>query len=234
MYTNIARMPILERLKNLSSSRGDKNQATDPNERLPRKGLFNTNSSPSPSASSNAISLKNTVTEHSTADTTRTSTPEKSSFPFRIRGNNRSVSILNDDTSAKGVDEQPNPSSTISLPERLWNNAYGSLKKDNAKLIQAYEVLLTKEIRGDAAEDNLIADDVGRRRGQMLEFISSGLERTEKEAARKQRVARVVRGVAAVKDAIATGLKPSPEATLVWTALTATIPVGTAAIPFCF
>ena len=182
-------MPILKRLKNLSSSRREKNKSVNRNER--------------PSTLDNVVPLKNALIEHSTPDITRTSAGEQSK-----------PGIVN-----------------ISLSEQLWNNAYDSLRKDEAKLIQAYEVLLTKEICGDISKNdvsktNLIVDDIGRRKDQMLDFIKSELKKTEKEAAIKLQVANVVRRVTAVKEAISTGLNPSPEATLVWTALTARVRVS--------
>ena len=115
------------------------------------------------------------------------------------------------------------------ISEQLWNDAYEELSKESPKLMLAYEAVLSKQLResGDDREPNAndIATDITTRKAQLQRIITKGLLRTEHEAAKKKAVTASVETVDRIKGIIATGLQPSPEATLIWTALTAILPV---------
>ena len=120
------------------------------------------------------------------------------------------------------------------LSEQLRNDAYEELRKENPKLISAYEIVLSKRLYENEVDQesnaNDIAIDVTTRKKQLQQIITKGLLKTEREAAKKKAVAAGIEAVDRIKGAIANGLQPSPEATLVWTALTAILPVRHSAL----
>ena len=132
-----------------------------------------------------------------------------------------STASLNIEESRQSTSDVLNINST----ERLWNEAYDLLKRDEPKLMNAYELLLAKELNGDT-KGNTIATNASERRAQMQEVIDKGLTKTESEAAKKKSIGAVVQILNSVKNVVGAGLQPSFEATLAWTALTAALPVS--------
>ncbi|CAF9923194.1 MAG: hypothetical protein GOMPHAMPRED_002764 [Gomphillus americanus] len=106
-----------------------------------------------------------------------------------------------------------------SLAEELLNHAYNTLQEDEPKLINIYEKLLSEEL------GELIADTPIVRRAQLQRFVEQCLARADKEFQKKKKVVRAVQTANNIKDVVAAGLKPSPQATLVWAALTAILPL---------
>ncbi|KAK7423531.1 hypothetical protein QQX98_000989 [Neonectria punicea] len=113
---------------------------------------------------------------------------------------------------------EPESSPLHRLQEKLWNDAYDGLKELDPKLIQAYETILSNELRGSASmtSKNDIATDRRDRSLQMERIIASGLERTQKEAAVKARIGREYEIATGLKKLVDTALKAAPEAALVW------------------
>lgn len=113
----------------------------------------------------------------------------------------------------------------VNAIERLWNEAYDLLKKDEPKLMNVYELLLAEELNS-STKGIIIATNASERRAQMQEVIDKGHMKTESEAAKKKSIGAVIQILNSVKDVVGAGLKPSTEATLAWTALTAALPVS--------
>ncbi|KAH8656463.1 WD40-repeat-containing domain protein [Ilyonectria robusta] len=126
--------------------------------------------------------------------------------------------------------ETPSPSaspgpeiSPQSLQERLWNQAYDELKANESKTVQAYEKILTCELKGGdptsmgfATQGNEIEQTQKGRWGQMEQVVRAGLERTAKEADIKQGIQDGMQAVYAVKGIVDKAVQASPEAAIAW------------------
>ncbi len=118
-------------------------------------------------------------------------------------------------------------------PERLWDEAYDVLKKEQSELVEAYEKILSSqqehgiESNGAKTQQNLIDQiDPNRRRQQMKELIDAGLNHTVREARIKERVSTVTDVVLSVKDVVSTAIKAVPQAALAWTSVCVALEVG--------
>ena len=117
------------------------------------------------------------------------------------------------------------PHSYTTIPERVWNEAYDGLKKDDPKLIEAYENILTANLgkddfsaEGSPVDQNSIeqADKI-KRRSQMEQIIDASTKRTEKERKVKGHIGDAMQGLLAVKDMIDFAARTVPQAAVAWT-----------------
>ncbi|KAH7146737.1 hypothetical protein B0J13DRAFT_473574, partial [Dactylonectria estremocensis] len=113
--------------------------------------------------------------------------------------------------------------SSLSLQERLWNQAYDELKANEFKIVEAYEKILSAELhRGNltSAAFESRGIEIGQTRearwGQMKQLVQAGLERTQKEAAVKRGIDDGLQAVHAVKGAIDKAVQAAPEAAIAW------------------
>jgi len=134
---------------------------------------------------------------------------------------------------------QPTTSDTVpftssSLPERLWNQAYEDLKAKEDKWVDAYERILSRELKGgnssstdlESAKNEIEHRDPRKRRSQMEELVQAGLKKTEGEDKVKQVIGEAMQGVLSVKDIIGSALQPVPQAALAWTGVCFALQVG--------
>ncbi|UKZ68353.1 uncharacterized protein TrAtP1_009392 [Trichoderma atroviride] len=113
---------------------------------------------------------------------------------------------------------------SITPPERIWNEAYDSLKAEEPKLVQAYEKILSSKLNGDSAvsmdqvsEKNVIQEEnVAIRRAQMYQLIDKGLNKTRHEANIKGNISTAMQVVNATKKMIGDTIKDVPQAALPW------------------
>jgi N-terminal domain of NWD NACHT-NTPase len=121
---------------------------------------------------------------------------------------------------------------TVSPPERLWDRAYDSLKKEETALLQAYEKILSHKLHddgsGSAAESqsNTIAHDPDTRRGQMKLLIDAGLDKTAREAKVKEGIGAAMDIVQSAKDIISSAVQAMPQAALAWTGVCVALEVS--------
>ncbi|RYP43376.1 hypothetical protein DL768_009953 [Monosporascus sp. mg162] len=99
------------------------------------------------------------------------------------------------------------PSSLSTQSERLWNRAYDELKRSEPTLLDAYERILSRELRNDdsnpdalQSENSIEQANTTKRWLQMEQLAQAGLKKTEGEDKVKQAVGEVLQGVLAVKD----------------------------------
>ncbi|PNP76753.1 hypothetical protein FNYG_09856 [Fusarium nygamai] len=120
---------------------------------------------------------------------------------------------------------QPTPQPPESLPERLWNEAYDELKNSESKqtIVEAYEKVLSSQLQpatvssdGSADVPNIVASDPNARWRQMERLVQVGLEKTAKDADRKQKVNQWLEMINPLKQAISTGIKAAPQAAVPW------------------
>lgn len=110
---------------------------------------------------------------------------------------------------------------TASLPIQLWDRAYDDLKREEPKLVDAYEKILSRQLQDGPgsivpeSQPNTIAqDDSDRRRRQMTQLINASLVKTEREA--KEKV-----GLDVAVDVLSarSAIQAEPQAALAWTGI---------------
>ncbi|KAK3947359.1 hypothetical protein QBC32DRAFT_328628 [Pseudoneurospora amorphoporcata] len=125
----------------------------------------------------------------------------------------------NTETSASADD------TTTSLPVRFWEDAYNELKQEEAKLVDAYEKILSRQLQNGSnsmvleSQPNIIAQNNSDRRRQMTQLINAGLAKTEREAKVKESCGEVVDVVLSVKNIISAAIQAAPQAALAWTGI---------------
>jgi hypothetical protein len=146
-------------------------------------------------------------------------------FP-KIRSRRRSPALV-PISPAPTTSLQPTSSSyettSQSLQERLWNQAYDELKINESDIVDAYERILSRELNGSdssstslTAQKNEIAENTGGRWFQMKQVVQAGLERTEKEAAVKQRIEEGMQAVYSMREIVDNAVQAAPQAALAW------------------
>jgi hypothetical protein len=124
----------------------------------------------------------------------------------------------------------PDPAtSPLSLPARLWNQAYDQAKTSDSSTVDAYEKILSARLSeqdGDASnpphsadftsQQNEIAQDADTRQMQMQQLVQNGLHRTEKDAKAKQGMEDGIQAAMAVKEVVNKAIQASPEAAVAW------------------
>ncbi|KAI9786212.1 MAG: hypothetical protein M1839_007622 [Geoglossum umbratile] len=120
------------------------------------------------------------------------------------------------------------PSDTSSSPsltqsEQLWNRAYDELKRSEPKLLDAYERILSRELKGDTSspdesqfENSIEQASATKRWSQMERLVQAGLKKIEGEDKVKQAVGEALQGFIAVKDIISLAVQTVPQAALAW------------------
>lgn len=143
-------------------------------------------------------------------------------------------SLLKEDGPSK-QDERPTSTSPnisvsytnaldVSFPERLWDQAYDALKIQDAALVQVYEKILSRYLRGQGfnspvtdSDENVIAqDNAHTRRTQMRRLIDEGLHNTAREAKLKETISTATPFIFAAKDIICSAIQIAPQAALAW------------------
>ncbi|KAK3307753.1 uncharacterized protein B0T15DRAFT_549545 [Chaetomium strumarium] len=132
------------------------------------------------------------------------------------------TSVITSETPSQPASRGPE-TSPRSLQERLWDEAYDGLKTNESKTVEAYEKILTRELKTRdptsmnlATQRNEIEQTQKGRRGQMAQIVRAGLERTAKEAAVKEGIQDGMQAVYAVKQIVDTAVQASPEAAVAW------------------
>jgi len=124
----------------------------------------------------------------------------------------------------------PDPTTPpLSLPARLWNQAYDQTKTSDPSTVDAYEKILTIQLSEKdatastplhsadlALQQNQIAQDPGERWMQMLQLVQNGLCRTEKDAKVKQGMEEGIQAIIVVKEVVDKAIQASPGAAVAW------------------
>ncbi|KAH7236499.1 hypothetical protein BKA59DRAFT_487166 [Fusarium tricinctum] len=119
----------------------------------------------------------------------------------------------------------PAPLNTTSPPQRIWNQAYNELKKpeNDQAIVEAYEKILTTYLspttettQDNNGAQNLIDGDPAKRWKQMEQLVQKGLEKSAKDADKKEKLDRWITITKPLRDAIGTGIKAAPDAAIPW------------------
>ena len=106
-------------------------------------------------------------------------------------------------------------------PEQLWDQAYDDLKRDEPRLFDFYETVLSHDLGcSKGAKKNIIEQtDLMKRRSQMEDLLNAGLDNTAKLAKAETFFGDAIKIVLSVKEAIGSGLQAVPIAALAWTGI---------------
>ncbi|KAL7803474.1 hypothetical protein V8C44DRAFT_353120 [Trichoderma aethiopicum] len=110
-----------------------------------------------------------------------------------------------------------------SIGQRLWDEAYDSIKHDDPKLVEGYEMILSRYLNGEisisdsgAPRPNIIASNPDTRREQMNELIRTGLEKTAREAKVKDGLSTALGIVLSLKEVVSAAITAVPQASIAW------------------
>ncbi|KFH40933.1 Vegetative incompatibility protein HET-E-like protein [Hapsidospora chrysogenum ATCC 11550] len=99
----------------------------------------------------------------------------------------------------------------------LWIRAYEAICDNDPKLVAAYKAVLSSELLPEAVCDRGgDGDDAENARQEMDRQVQEGLRRTEKAAARIDKMREGMRVVSSVKELISMAAKHAPEAAAAW------------------
>ncbi|KAL4961162.1 uncharacterized protein BDV14DRAFT_204012 [Aspergillus stella-maris] len=98
----------------------------------------------------------------------------------------------------------------------LWNTAYDCLKIEENELVDTYERILSRELKGSAGGNIIGHGDARKRQLQMEELLQVGKTRLERRDNVKKAVGKAMQGVLALNDVIGAALQPVPQAALAW------------------
>ncbi|KAL7911955.1 hypothetical protein GGI35DRAFT_492027 [Trichoderma velutinum] len=108
-------------------------------------------------------------------------------------------------------------------PQELWDDAYDGLKTEQPKLMQMYEVIVSRKLQDSdidgSREENksdVIATAGDERRAQMLAIIQSGQLKIKKEVKVKESIGEMMEIVNSAKSIISTAIQAAPQAALPW------------------
>ncbi|KAL4982172.1 quinon protein alcohol dehydrogenase-like superfamily [Aspergillus falconensis] len=107
-------------------------------------------------------------------------------------------------------------SNKLSMAEKLWSNAYDSLKAQDTELVTAYEKVLSRELcatTSDAQDNAIESTDAWKRQIQMEKLVQVGMQRTGEG---NPKVEKTMQSVLGVGNVIGTALQPVPQAALAW------------------
>ncbi|KAL7793793.1 WD40-repeat-containing domain protein [Trichoderma ceciliae] len=113
---------------------------------------------------------------------------------------------------------------SASQPEHLWDEAYDKLKDSHPKLMQLYELILSRKLQDynfDPSEkewgDNQIEQDaVNERRHQMRCLIQTGQDKIEGENKVKSGMRDIMGIIMPMKNLISSTIQAAPQAALPW------------------
>lgn len=109
----------------------------------------------------------------------------------------------------------------------LWVRAYDAICKDDPRLVAAYKAVLSSKLRPEAVCDTgADGDDTEHARQEMDRQVQEGLRRTEKAAAKMDKIHEGIRVVSSVKELISTAAKHAPEAAAAWAGICLLFTVG--------
>ncbi|KAI1367088.1 hypothetical protein F5Y08DRAFT_299380 [Xylaria arbuscula] len=136
---------------------------------------------------------------------------------------------------------QPEAISPEDAPETLslWDRAYDALRSSDAKLVDDYEDLLSKEMQNGGLPDNLsnVSADKQSQRALLQAVIATGLQRIESKRTRytiaghefnlSNQIDQAARLVIWARAWIGEAVKKSPEASIVWVGVSVILPLLT-------
>ncbi|KAL6895283.1 hypothetical protein HDV57DRAFT_506834 [Trichoderma longibrachiatum] len=128
--------------------------------------------------------------------------------------------------------EESSPEPRPSNGQRLWDEAYDAIKKDDAKLVEGYERILSQYLRAegsipnsDTAPPNTISSkNRHMRRQQMDELVRVGLRRTRREGKSKSDGLEVAIDIVhTLREMVNIAVSAVPQASIAWSGVWVTL-----------
>jgi N-terminal domain of NWD NACHT-NTPase len=131
----------------------------------------------------------------------------------------------------------------LSISQRLWNDAYDSLEKDDdtAKLVRSYVKVLENVLKTKTASDSSASgtDDVSvelndpaKREKHMRDLVIQGQVKVSKASKFKKGLGDVSEFILSAKDMIGTAIQNIPQAALPWAGVCVGLQVRTNHLSF--
>ena len=172
------------------------------------------------------------VSVSASPETTRITTPNVEAP--RVGPSHRSVSPTRQPTPAVQISPPPTHLPQISdIRERVWSRAYNDLRKEDPKLVKAYETFFcepgdgkSRSRHSESRTNEIEQMNIEDRRLQMARLVGAGLENTEIEAAVKSKIKGGVDVISSVKKLIDVAVYSVPQAAPAWAAVSLVLQVS--------
>ncbi|KAH7186864.1 hypothetical protein DER44DRAFT_184096 [Fusarium oxysporum] len=120
---------------------------------------------------------------------------------------------------------EPETSPLSNLQEQIWNQAYDELKRNEPKIVEAFEKIVFAELCGHETSPEFaertgkeVMSDQTSRSHKMRQLIQDGLGRTKKEGSIKQGIDEGLQAVHTVRGTMDRAVHAAPEAAVAWAA----------------
>lgn len=137
-----------------------------------------------------------------------------------------------DQSSAPPDEVLPPPEKVTRMQVEVFDQAYDEVKKDEPGIVDAYEKILSGQLSSGVAAtdvegdpDNIIEKTAAMRRDQMKKLVDEGLVRTEKVAAVKENINKVIEPFNHLRSVISWAVKSEPAASTAWVGITTLLDV---------
>ncbi len=110
-----------------------------------------------------------------------------------------------------GVRQDPN------LSQKLWNDAYDELEKDEGKLVGTYVKILAGVLKDEKAADiSVQLEDRAERQAYMLKLMKEGQVKVAMASKIMEGVGDVAQFILSVKGIVDAAVQTNPQAALPW------------------
>lgn len=125
------------------------------------------------------------------------------------------------------IDVPPPPEKVTRTQVEVFDQAYDEVKKDEPGVVEAYEKILSGQLSSDVAAtdvegdpDNIIGKTAAMRKDQMNRLVDEGRVRTEKVAAIKENINKVIEPFNHLRSVISWAVRSEPAASAAWVGIT--------------
>ncbi|KAH7020382.1 hypothetical protein EDB80DRAFT_887869 [Ilyonectria destructans] len=130
------------------------------------------------------------------------------------------------------IDVPPPPEKVTRIQVEVFDQAYDEVKQDEPGVVEAYEKILSGQLSSDVAAtdvegdpDNVIGKTAAMRKDQMNRLVDEGRVRTEKVAAIKENINKVVKPFNHLRSVISWAVRSEPAASAAWVGITTLLDV---------
>jgi hypothetical protein len=121
-----------------------------------------------------------------------------------------------------GAPEDPN------LSQRLWNDAYDELEKDEGELVRAYVKILAEVLKGEKATDiSAKLEDRAERQEYMQKLVIEGQVKVAMASKIMKGIGDVAQFILSAKKVIDAAVQTNPQAALPWAGVCVGLQVST-------
>ncbi|KAH6962498.1 hypothetical protein BKA56DRAFT_661859 [Ilyonectria sp. MPI-CAGE-AT-0026] len=126
----------------------------------------------------------------------------------------------------------PHPEKVTRMQVEVFDQAYNEVKEDETGIVEAYEKILSGQLSSGMAAtdvegdpDNIIGKTVAMRKDQMKRLVDEGRVRTDKVAAVKENINKLIEPFNHLRSVISWAVKSEPAASAAWVGITTLLDV---------